>query len=151
MKINVFNRDRKGGHKLSPLMDSLGTIYSPSPTVRKIAKQITGRKARREHAKAIERELELWAADCEKYGGFWDSINEDDLNTQGEDNPYDDPYYDFYQDDYDYDYYDSFHSGHDWKKGVVTDQWGNLVARFESYFQASEYVTQNPHFTLHEC
>lgn len=47
MKINIFNRDRKGGHKLSPLVDGLGTIYAPSPTVRKIAKQITGRKARR--------------------------------------------------------------------------------------------------------
>lgn len=153
MKINVFNRDRKGGHKLSPLVDGLGTIYAPSPTVRKIAKQITGRKARREHAKALKRELELWDADCEEfdtchswYVEFWDSLSEHYLDE--DDDGDDDDRYSYYDDYPDDDYY---HNNRDWKHAIVLDQWGNLVAEFESYWRASEYVAQNPHFTLHEC
>lgn len=155
MKINIFNRDRKGGHKLSPLVDGLGTIYAPSPTVRKIAKQITGRKARREHAKAIKRGLELWDADCEAadachqwYVEFWDNLNEHNLSEKDD---LDDYRYSFYDDDYDYLNEGYYHNNRDWKHAIVLDQWGNLVAKFESYWRASEYVAQNPHFTLHEC
>ena len=98
----------------------------------------------------------MWAADCEEfdaryqwYVGFWDSTNEDNLN----DNDDRDNEFDWMVEDYEpFDHYDYYNfNDMDWRKGFVTDQWGNLVARFESYFWASEFVAQNPHFTLHEC
>ena len=65
LKVNIYNRDRKGGHQPSVFAGFEG-IYSYNPAGRKFSKKVHVRCLRRESEKATEQALNRWYLEQEQ-------------------------------------------------------------------------------------
>lgn len=144
MKINIWNRDRKGGHKLLTLVAGLGTIYLPSAKVKKVVKQLTGRKLRRAANKAAKQADATYQEDMEDWDSndqYWDNLS--DYYMAYEDEP--DDYYDPWEyDDYFDDLFDPIQYRMDHKvTEVINLHTGNIIAVFSNPSDAAKFINDN--------
>lgn len=80
MKINIWNRDRSGGHQASLVFDR-GEIAGSTSASRKAVKQFTGRKLRREANKAAREADTNYQEDldcCDIYS-YWDNLSDHNM------------------------------------------------------------------------
>lgn len=148
MKINIWNRDRRGGHQVSFVFDRDG-IAGSTPASRKAVKQFTGRKLRREANEAARKAAINYQEDIDStnfYSSYYDEEQEQFLNfLDGEPEPNFNPDFDHY-DPFDYrnsgydDYVDSMHWGNNRTTEVIDLRTGNQVAVFSNYGDAVDYV-----------
>lgn len=152
MKINIWNRDRRGGHQVSLVFDRDG-IAGSTPASRKAVKQFTGRKLRREANEAARKAAINYQEDIDStdyYSSYYNEEHDQFLNFLDEEP---EPDFDYYS-DFDYDPLDYRNSGYDdyedlmsWNNNGSTEvidlRTGDQIAMFTSYKDAVEYVDSN--------
>lgn len=139
MKINIWNRDRRGGHQVSLVFDRDG-ISGSTPASRKAVKQFTGRKLRREANEAARKAAINYQEDTDNtdfYSGYYDEEPEPDFNPDFDYDPLD-----YRNSGYD-DYVDSMHWGNNRVTEVIDLHTGNQVAVFSNYGDAVDYIESN--------